>query len=347
MTGVEFCPSCGSHVSGGAFCTGCGSALPSSPVAVATTAPVVSTKHAPDALVGRVCPYCRFPLDQATETIECHSCHAIHHTDCWFENSGCAINGCAATAEPPPPAPEPPVPVQSPAVAAAWTAVENGTAPYGAQPQVAASPQRSGNWKPFWIGLAVVLVLAAAGTGLFFLLSHKHANHATTNAHHPIKLPPDPGNPPPGGSNGLLPNESPAHMTEEIRQLMLTWHQDIKAGDTAAAWDLYTHRRQQLQLAKETESQWAGEQQSFARYLDPSGVQVRILSRDSNDGVATIMVTGMTYSGSSSCSDWSGVTWVRYEGGRWRYDPGYETTPSRNQSWKRRTSQTLGAQCLR
>src|SRR5205085_211584 len=132
-----------------------------------------------------------------------------------------------------------------------------------------------------------------------------------------------------------LPNESPAQMTEEIRQLMLTWHQDIKAGDTEAAWRLYTHRRQQLQLAKETKSQWAREQQSVARNLDPSGVQVRILSRDPNDGVATIAVSGMTYSNpASSCNYWSGVTWVRYEGGRWLYDPGYGTTAARSANWK-------------
>lgn len=46
-------------------------------------------------IAGRTCPYCRFPLKTDTEVIVCGTCHAAHHLDCWADNSGCAVIGCA------------------------------------------------------------------------------------------------------------------------------------------------------------------------------------------------------------------------------------------------------------
>lgn len=45
---------------------------------------------------GRTCPYCRFPLKEGVEMIACGECHAAHHVDCWADNAGCAVMGCAA-----------------------------------------------------------------------------------------------------------------------------------------------------------------------------------------------------------------------------------------------------------
>jgi hypothetical protein len=63
-------------------------------------------------------------------------------------------------------------------------------------------------------------------------------------------------------------------------------------------------------------------------------------------GVVQVMVTGMRWTKpGATCSEWSGVTWVRWENGGWYYDPGYSTTPQRTRDWKNRFSELLGGSC--
>src|SRR5215472_8143548 len=43
-----------------------------------------------------VCPYCRMPFDgQVPAKIYCTACGTPHHEDCYFENGGCTVFGCA------------------------------------------------------------------------------------------------------------------------------------------------------------------------------------------------------------------------------------------------------------
>src|SRR4051794_25373457 len=84
---------------------------------------------------GRVCPFCRFRLKSGAEVMPCRSCSALHHTECWEENRGCAVMGCqsaprattgacpaappaAAPVAPAPPAPTPPAPPSPPRTSA-------------------------------------------------------------------------------------------------------------------------------------------------------------------------------------------------------------------------------------
>ena len=80
--------------------------------------------------VGRTCPYCRFSIKLDVEVVACPSCHAVHHGECWQDNGGCAVVGCAAapdaTAPPtagkldaPPRGTPPPPPPSAPAIPAA------------------------------------------------------------------------------------------------------------------------------------------------------------------------------------------------------------------------------------
>jgi hypothetical protein len=39
------------------------------------------------------CPYCRESISDS-ELVECPTCHAPHHRDCWIENGGCTVFGC-------------------------------------------------------------------------------------------------------------------------------------------------------------------------------------------------------------------------------------------------------------
>jgi TM2 domain-containing membrane protein YozV len=43
-----------------------------------------------------ICPYCRGPFDETgPPTIYCPSCGVPHHEDCYQENGGCTVFGCA------------------------------------------------------------------------------------------------------------------------------------------------------------------------------------------------------------------------------------------------------------
>jgi TM2 domain-containing membrane protein YozV len=60
-----------------------------------------------------VCPYCRAPFDDVNgQAIECEGCGTPHHADCYEENGGCTVFGCAKA-----PGEEPKVAVSVPEVA--------------------------------------------------------------------------------------------------------------------------------------------------------------------------------------------------------------------------------------
>lgn len=48
-----------------------------------------------------ICPYCRYEVFSAEGEHTCPLCGAVHHSECWAENGGCAVIGCEATAESP------------------------------------------------------------------------------------------------------------------------------------------------------------------------------------------------------------------------------------------------------
>src|SRR5215469_14697985 len=41
------------------------------------------------------CPYCRSPFEPGEETVTCEACATPHHADCYAENAGCTVFGCA------------------------------------------------------------------------------------------------------------------------------------------------------------------------------------------------------------------------------------------------------------
>jgi hypothetical protein len=47
-------------------------------------------------IAGRNCPYCRFPIKEDTEVTVCPTCGSSHHEECWSDNDGCTITGCAS-----------------------------------------------------------------------------------------------------------------------------------------------------------------------------------------------------------------------------------------------------------
>ena len=51
-------------------------------------------RPADDEYVGKVCPYCRFPIKPGETIIVCPECQVPHHEDCWRENQSCTTYGC-------------------------------------------------------------------------------------------------------------------------------------------------------------------------------------------------------------------------------------------------------------
>jgi hypothetical protein len=152
--------------------------------------------------------------------------------------------------------------------------------------------------------------------------------------------------PEPVDTNGVLPDLDDEAMETDIAIMLEEHHEALVAGDFETAWDLLTTRKQDQNERRYGYEGWRSGQEAFARYLEPTGVDVAILDTDPETGVATVEVTGMGWtSPTSACSEWSGTTWVRYEGGEWRYDPGYSTTPQREREWKPRYGELLGAGC--
>ena len=147
------------------------------------------------------------------------------------------------------------------------------------------------------------------------------------------------------GASGF-PSVERAQMTQEIRRLLLGFHEDVVNGDFRAAWALLSPRKRRQDLAEPGGYQaWKSAQASLSPYLSPGGLRARIDSLEAN-GVVRVMLTGMGWSQPGSpCSEWSGLTWVKYEGEAWAYDPGYSTTAARRRAWRSRSSRLLGIGC--
>lgn len=147
------------------------------------------------------------------------------------------------------------------------------------------------------------------------------------------------------GQEGLHPSQSRAQMASEAQALLLEYHEDVLRGDLQAAWGLLSSRKRQQDLREDGYAKWAKSQATLASYLIPAGLSVRVDDLE-GEGVARVLLTGMRWTDpDASCSEWSGLTWVKFEGGRWTYDPGYSTTPERERAWKPRYDELLGAAC--
>jgi hypothetical protein len=144
-----------------------------------------------------------------------------------------------------------------------------------------------------------------------------------------------------------FPRESRAQMTRNIRTTLRDYHLALIDGQDRRAWRLLSSRKRQQALREDSYGQWRRAQGSLAPYLEPNGIEVRIVALEGG-GVARVDVTGMGwYAPGSSCSEWGGLTWAKYERGAWFYDPGYSTTPVRERHWKdsSRYARLMGTTC--
>jgi hypothetical protein len=208
-------------------------------------------------------------------------------------------------------------------------------------------------WRVAASSLAVLLVLGVIALGIGQLsqsLSPASASSPSAatgfsgEAGSTEEFSPEPEPEPTVDSRGF-PLQPAPQVNRQIRQVLLGYHQAVVNGEFRRAWRLLSKRKQRQALREDGYAKWRDAQASLTPYLEPDGIRARVVSRE-GDGVARVDVRGMYwYQPSSPCSEWSGLTWVKYERGGWRYDPGYSTTAVRERQWKPRYHQLLGATC--
>jgi hypothetical protein len=229
----------------------------------------------------------------------------------------------------------------------------------------AAPPARS--WQPFIAIAAVALVLALAGVAVAIIIGdgghHETrlvAHETVTEAAAPAESATAPENEnsestggetgestaPTSTDDGALPDVPTQQMASEIQLTLRDWHEDVVQGNDHAAWELLSARKRAQAESEGGYAAWAKNQSTLRPYLNPAGLQVSVEDTEAESGVAQVDVTGMTWDKPGAhCSEWSGITWMKYENGEWRYDPGYSTTQQREQEWKSRYTELLGGSC--
>jgi hypothetical protein len=152
-----------------------------------------------------------------------------------------------------------------------------------------------------------------------------------------------------GGGSSLtergFPTDSESAIEAEAEGVLRDFHVAVVEGDFQYAWSLLTARKRRQEDLEKGYAGWRDAQATLTPYLLPEGIEVQIDGLE-DEGVARVLIVGMGWTQPSSpCSEWSGLTWVRYEGGAWRYDPGYSTTAERRRRWQGQSDRLLGVGC--
>lgn len=223
-----------------------------------------------------------------------------------------------------------------------------------AKPPAPAPAQRRGGPKggTILIAVAVGLLVGAGVVGAVALLGDENTGREAATADSAATIPAAETAPPTESGHADsasgpvgFPSQSEAEMAREIQDMLLAFHENVVGGRLQDAWSLLSVRKRRQTEREDGYRKWATAQASLAPYLSPAGLTVRIDALE-DEGVARVLVTGMDWTApGSACAEWSGLTWAKYEGGSWTYDPGYSTTPERERRWKSRYGELLGASC--
>jgi hypothetical protein len=210
-------------------------------------------------------------------------------------------------------------------------------------------------WRVAFSSLAVLLFLGVVGFGVAQLVdsssnSSAIASNGGSEEETIVQAPEDEleeGNEPERSSvdSRGFPSVGKGAIEQEIQTLLREYHQAVVNEQFDRAWRLLSKRKQNQALEEDGYSKWKEAQATLTPYLEPGGVHVRLVGQEEH-GVARVDISGMGwYAPDSPCSEWSGLTWAKFERGAWYYDPGYSTTGARERQWKPRFSSLLGANC--
>lgn len=149
-----------------------------------------------------------------------------------------------------------------------------------------------------------------------------------------------------GAAPAVLPDVSTHELEEDIAALLVDFHEAVVDQRFHDAWAMLSKRKQEQIEREDGFAAWSKAQGSLSPYLEPWGLEVSAVAVDPSQPVVRVLVTGMGWTKpGATCTEWSGLTWVRNELGVWKYDPGYSTIPEREARWKPRYEELLGAGC--
>src|SRR4051794_5587472 len=300
-------------------------------------------------MVGRICPYCRFGLEEGLGVIACSVCKAIHHDDCWEENGGCVVALCAggpsleatpqegAQQVEPPPLPAPaPTPTPLPAVVPPGPSeapTQKSARPHSTLPSPGAAPPpppgpplaQGRPSRSRWVPLiaAGIILLGGAGAAAIVLTEHGSGSSETVSAGTGDTSGPaggeedgfeagggEAGEPEEG--EGFEPSPTPGQLAQGQIQHALTVHFDHLASGNYedAYYDLTSREGEEIG----GESAWVAAQeedqlQSFTLTVDTS-------LADPHTAKATI-VEFETHALATGCKDWFGYWEMSKVYGEW------------------------------
>lgn len=336
------CASCGNSLAPGArFCRECGAPVAVGGVGgVGSTTVVESTASA--GVVGRNCPYCHFPLKEGAPVTGCEFCHAVHHTDCWSDNGGCAVASCEGgpdgAAHPAMPTPVMPAAARP----ADKLQVDFGpAAPPTPQPASAGGvPERRG--RGLWVALVVaviVAILAGGATAAALIVSKK--DDGDTSASAPATDPGGDGQsaPPSGGGQ---PRELADLTDRQIKsQIIDVVERNIKLvsdGNYREAWvGTLSAKYRAWKTSEKGYADWEDGQRKSDFYRNPP-VRVTIGEKDPSTGeISAVIDRGISTRGGAdnrALTCYCGQTWFRLEDGEMRWDIGFGSDPERADEWR-------------
>ena len=144
-------------------------------------------------------------------------------------------------------------------------------------------------------------------------------------------------NPKPVADTGRLPDQTRRQMRVAIASLMKRHHQLIADGDYAGAYALYSSRKRNQPLIETPSCQsytcWAPVMYPLQSGLsNPVRASVRVVRVFKGAGVAEVRV--VLPRPNCPTGAWEGITWAKYENGRWTYDPGWKTDEVQRAQYK-------------
>jgi hypothetical protein len=269
-----------------------------------------------------VCPYCRFPLKEGVGVEACRACGAVHHVECWQDNGGCSITGCAdgpssatATHVLPPQA--------APAAAFAATAA----APFPSPPSKPPPPSTGKNFPTAAVIAGAVLVaLLGAGAAVATSSSSKKPTPApatvtvkertvekaaalttptvTRTARAPVHhSTPVPSSPAP--SSEPSSDERAAHAVEAVDN----YWSDIEDHDFSGAYDI------EEPIAQASESSWmATEEKEGVDHVSYNFEPGQVEGNEATVNIGSLQ----TEASKSGCFTWTGYYRLTDYSGTWK-----------------------------
>lgn len=307
---------------------------------------------------GKSCPFCRFPIKERDDVVACGECHSTHHDDCWEENGGCAVPGCAGGPSevasggtggshiPPKAGPsKKKVTIDPrPSMRRRKRERQRKKPPARGASTAAPTPPGRSSKTTLWIVGTAVAFLAVIGV---ILISN---NFGDTDPASGKSCEDGTGkNGVPCYSNGKLPNIPTSEMQRQVSRFVRGWFRDLNRTDWGTAWSKLSPRvKKQINLDLGFRG-WQANQFAMSKYAQPKSAKVTITKPNYPDeGVLSVYIANMPYTKKGDlCEKREGVTWVVWdpEAKRWFHEPGAAVTKQRKADWGYQSTKLFKYSC--